>query len=127
MFIIVTISLITILTMNQRVEGRDIFVEASVMRPMFKLLPFEATVLSLASVQCLDHPLPTYICCTCAVQLPEGVCQVIIYELAKAKEKWPQLRQHLWRRSCSFSIKLSLPRPPSGFSRHPTPLYSEAQ
>ena len=37
------------------------------------------------------------------------MCQVIIYELAKAKEKWPQLRQHLWRRSCSFSIKLSLP------------------
>ena len=56
MFIIVTISLITILTMNQSVEGRDIFVEASVMRPMFKLLPFEATVLSSASVQCLDHP-----------------------------------------------------------------------
>ena len=54
MFIIVTISLITILTMNQSVEGRDIFVEASVMRPMFKLLPFEATV--LCSVQCLDHP-----------------------------------------------------------------------
>ena len=60
MFIIVTISLITILTMNQRVEGRDIFVEASVMRPMFKLLLFEATVLSSAP----PNIYMLYMCCT---------------------------------------------------------------
>ena len=65
------IIMITILTMNHRAGGRDMFVEAAIMGPMFKLL--------------LGR-LPT---------LHRSTCHVIIYELAKAREKWPQLRQHL--------------------------------
>ena len=58
------------------------FVEAAIMGPMFKLLLGRLPTLHRSST-----------------------CHVIIYELAKAREKWPQLRQHLW---CLLVLELFL-------------------